>query len=114
VASLVNSNPWTLPGPPNHFEGKPTPAELECERAAAEAARKTWAPGPEAYALLDSLRAFVGKEVIIQGWDPIMLFLEDEGPSPIRATCEDVITREEDGHVRAYLVVSNPRESGDK
>ena len=37
-----------------------------------------------------------------------MFFFEDEGPTPIRATCVDVITREVGGHVRAYLSVTNP------
>ena len=105
----IRSNPWTLPGPPTHLEGRPSRSDLEREESEAAAKREAWEPGPQAFALLDQLRKFVGCEVIIQGWDPIMFLLDDEGPYPLRATCVDVITRNDpDGHLRAYLAIKDP------
>ncbi len=104
----VTFNPWKLPSGPIHLEGSPSPEQLERERAAARAARAVWKPGAEAYELTDRLRAAVGHDIVLQGWDPMMLILEDEGPHPVRARCLDVVTREDDeGHVRAYLVLSD-------
>ncbi len=107
----VGSNPWTLPGPPVDLEGCPSPEERERDEAEARARREVWEPGPEAFELVEQLKRFVGRRVVIQGWDPIMFLLDDEGPCPVRASCVDVILRKgPTGHLRAYLVLENPSE----
>ena len=105
----ISSNPWRLPGPPTYFEGAPSPAEAQREREEAAAARAVWQPGPKAHALLAELRSVVGQIVVVQGWDPIMWYMDDEGPAPIRARLRDVITRNDDGHERAFLVLDGSR-----
>lgn len=107
----IEWNPWKLPSPPVYLEGRPTPAEKEAQEAEAEERRRTWEPGPEAFDLLDRLREFVGEEVVIQGWDSIMLLLDDEGPYPVLGTCLDVVTRTgPEGRQRAYVVLEDPTE----
>jgi hypothetical protein len=106
----IDINPWALPSPPLHFEGRPSQEERAREEAEAAAQRASWTPGPRALALLDELQAFVGQRVVIQGWDPIMYWMEDEGPHPIIATCTGTLTRVDGGHLRAYLVLQDPVE----
>jgi hypothetical protein len=107
----ITTNPWTLPSEPVYLEGRPSREERARDRARAEAERRVWQPGPDAFALLERLRPFIGAEVVIQAWDSIMLFLDDEGPFPIVATCTDVLTRPDPtGHLRAYLALRNPAE----
>lgn len=56
--------------------------------------------------MLDRLRVAIGHDVVVQGWDPIMFVLDDEGPYPMRARCVDIVVRDDhDGHPQAYLVL---------
>lgn len=60
--------------------------------------------------MLDQLKAFEGRPVVIQPWDSIMFVLEEEGPNPIHAVCASVFTRtDENGLLRAYLALKFPR-----
>lgn len=105
----VDSNPWTLPGPPVYVEGIPSAEMIKRDEAEANAKRIEWKPGPDAFSLLDQLRTFVSCDVLIQGWSPIMLWMEEDGPFPIQAKCVDVITRNTDeGFVQAFLVLKDP------
>ena len=107
----IEMNPWTLPAPPVYLEGRPTAAEREADEAEAAERRRTWEPGPRAFDLLGRLREFVGKEVVIQGWDTIMFWLDDEGPYPVMGKCVDVVTRSgPEGHLRAYVALEDPTE----
>jgi hypothetical protein len=59
--------------------------------------------------MLEQLRPFVGREVVVQAWDSIMFWIDDEGPWPVRARCVDIVTRENaEGLLRAYLVLEKP------
>lgn len=107
----VDRNPWVLPSPPVYLEGRPSPEEQAKVETRVEAERRVWQPGPDAFALLERLQAFVGADIVIQAWDSIMLWLDDEGPYPIHATCTDVLTRTgPTGHLRAYVALRNPTE----
>lgn len=107
----ISRNPRVLPAPPVHLEGRPSPLERQEEQAEAEQRRRVWRPGPEAFDLLDRLRDFVGSEVVIQGWDSIMLWLDDEGPYPVIGRCAEVLTRTgPTGHTRAYVALRDPTE----
>lgn len=105
----LNTNPWTLPGPPTYVEGNPSPEKIRDDKAEADAERREWSPTNAAYELLDRLRGFAGHMVVIQAWDPIMFMLEEEGPNPIRAKCLDVKTMtNSEGLLRAYLLIDDP------
>lgn len=107
----VGHNPWVLPSPPVYLEGRPSPEEQARVEARVEAERRVWEPGPDAFALLERLRPFIGAGVVIQAWDSIMFLLDDEGPYPIVAMCTDVLTRTgPTGHQRAYIALSDPTE----
>jgi hypothetical protein len=102
----VRYNPWKLPAPPVYLEGAPSPEEQQRQVREAEAARAVWKPDASAFALLDELRPAIGQVVVVQGWDPIMLMLDDEGPHPLRARCVGMVTRDdEEGRTRAYLLL---------
>ena len=92
-----------------YVEGRPSPSERARQEAETRAARASWKPGAEAFAMLESLRCLVGREVLIQAWDAFMFYIADEGPYPVRGRCLEVVTREDsEGHLRAYLVLENP------
>lgn len=104
----ISSNPWCLPAPPLYLEGAPTPEERARQEVAAREARATWTPRPEAYALLERLRGAIGRNVVVQAWDPIMSWSDEEAPYPLRGRCVDVITRDdEEKLVRAYMVLEH-------
>ncbi len=106
----IASNPWRLPSGSVYLEGAPTPGEVEAERQQVQAARDAWKPSSEARALRERLRAAIGRKVVVQQWDAIMLWCEDEGPYPMHARCMDVITQDQGGHEQAYLVLEEVSE----
>jgi hypothetical protein len=103
-----NTNHWRFPSTPTYLEGGPSPEQREREEAAARTALALWKPGPEAFEMLDRLRLAVGHTVVVQGWDPIMFMMDDEGPYPVQARCVDIVVRDDaEGRPRAYLVLEN-------
>jgi hypothetical protein len=105
----IESNPWALPGPPIYIEGSPTPEKAARDQAEADEKMRDWAPDGRAFSLLAELQGLAGRTVLVQGWDPIMFLLEEEGPCPIRAKCMGTKTaRNPDGLLQAYLVIKDP------
>ena len=54
---LLRDNPWCVPSGPVYLEGSPTPEEAERDRRRTAAARAAWRPEPDAWALVERLRA---------------------------------------------------------
>lgn len=73
-------------------------------------ARSKWLPTASALALVDELKSLIGETVDIQFWNPIMYWLEDEGPYPLRGVMLDVAILDEGGFPQAYVVLDSPCE----
>lgn len=109
----ISTNLWKVPSVERAFdgwlEGAPTEEQRrESERSVMEE-RSNWKPGDQAWQMLEDLKAFIGHRVIIQFWDPIM-FMLDEGPSPLEVDCLDVVTLPCGEFTQAYLVLDCARE----
>ena len=91
------------------LEGRPTEAQREAVVARARAQRANWKPDAEAWNQLLRLPSFVGRRVRIQFWDDgtMWLLAEDEWPHPIEARCEGIVTLMDDGHLQAFLLLSD-------
>ncbi len=107
VRICIKTNPWCLPSAPMYIEGSPTAEQAEREAEQARAARAAWKPSPDAWALLERLRAAIGCQVVVHAWDPIMFWIAEEGPYPMRGRCVDVVVRLRDDLERAYLVLDD-------
>lgn len=101
----ITMNSWKPPGMPVWLEGSPTEEERTREEANVAAARAVWKPSKSAWLLLEHLRRAIGKSVVIQQWDEMMLFDFDDQPPAFRARCRDVVVRTETNLSAAYLVL---------
>jgi hypothetical protein len=92
------------------LEGPPPLAEEAMDLAAIIGKRFAWSPGPAAHALLAELeREVVGRAVVLQGWDDVMIMLVGDGPYPVRAVCRGVVTADDaDGLLHAFLQLEDP------
>lgn len=110
----VTTNHWSVPSEARAFdgwiEGRPTKKQKQEVLEAAKIARAEWKPSDEGFQLVEQLKCFVGTRIQVQFWDPIMYMLEDEGPFPVEADLIQVILRDDDGFLQAYLQLSNIRE----
>lgn len=108
---IISTNFWRVPSVERCFdgwlEGAPTPEERLQVIAKTELDRAAWKPSPEGMALVETLKAFIGKTVTIQFWDSCMYLLEEEGPNPLKASVVGVVLLQDVEHLQAYLEVSN-------
>lgn len=105
---------WRVPSPERAtegwVEGRPTDRQIAAAREESVRARAAWRPDDEAWCQLISLQAFVGKHVRLQFWNPIMIMLESEGPSPLTADCRGIVTIDDGGFLQPFLLVAGVRE----
>lgn len=73
-----------MPQMPMVMEGPVSDDELERMSRETEAKIAAWAPSVEAWAVLNTIEGLIGRRVEIQAWDPMMIWLEDEGPFPFQ------------------------------
>jgi hypothetical protein len=92
------------------IEGRPTEAEKNQLREKALKERATWKPSDEGMRLVEKLKEFIGRQVGVQFWDPIMNMLEDEGPFPFEGRCIDVVLLLDGEFQQAYLVLEDVQE----
>jgi len=89
------------------MEGPITDEDEERMIAETQARVAAWRPSPEAMELLDTLSAQVGSRVEIQAWDPMMIWLDDEGPFPVRGRLGAVqVPPGEDGFAMPTMALS--------
>jgi len=61
------------------LEGKPMPEELQKMKEMQDAKQEVWQPGLKAFELLVDLEGIIGREIVVQFWDDLMVLLDDEG-----------------------------------
>lgn len=89
------------------MEGPITDEDEERMIAETKARVAAWRPSAEATELLDTLSAQVGNRVEIRAWDPMMIWLDDEGPFPVRGRLVAVHAHlGKDGFPRPTMVLS--------
>lgn len=108
----VSWNSWLVPTVAGELsgilEGAPSAEEMAAIEARLAIERAGWKPSPNAWTLLEDLRPAVASYVRIQLWDSIMNHIEEEGPYPFRANCDEINTRaDERGFTQAYLRLRN-------
>ena len=110
----ISTNYWRVPSVQGAFsgwlEGKPTEEERQLVIEAAKVARAAWKPTPEAMALVEQMKRFIGSRVCLQFWDPCMWMLEEEGPFPVYVDCVGVVIMQDGDFPQAYLQVENMKE----
>lgn len=111
---VLETDPWTDPSEVITLEGsreeqlrRSVPRVPEADPQARERERA---------AVLDQLRPFVGKQVEIQAWDPIMVILDEEGPFLISGSIEELVIPDASAstppHFRLAGARSFPAEDG--
>lgn len=113
-ALTITKNHWCVPSEARAFdgwiEGRSTEQQKQEVLEATRIARAAWKPSEEGYSLVEQIKGFIGTQIQVQFWDPIMFMLEDEGPYPVLADLVRIILREDQGFLQAYLELANPRE----
>lgn len=84
----LRQNPWSEPEAIISLEGGRDDAR--------DRARPREPADPEAVkaarsAVVEHVEAFVGRQVTLQAWDPIMVVLDEEGPFPIAARVVELV-----------------------
>jgi hypothetical protein len=112
----VSRHHWQIPSPGNvlsgYLEGIPSDEEIRQLEEDALKRRAEWKPSEKALALVEQLKVFIGRRIKIQFWNSMMMYDEDEAPTPLEADCEDVVIlnivdRRGDVFPQAYLVIDN-------
>lgn len=106
--AVIHRNPWRRPQPPMVMEGEVTEEDAARMMADTEARRAAWRPSQEGADLVELLRSQIGCRIEIQAWDVMMVWLEDEGPYPMRAVLVGVETPTgNDGHPMPVLILTD-------
>ncbi len=79
---------WIIPSGDGviYYEGKPTEEVRALNIARTNELRKNWQPNSTAWNIFRQLKALTGKQVVIQLWNSLMEFGDDEGTLPF--SCE--------------------------
>lgn len=100
----ITTNPWAPLAATAPLPERSTPESAW----GAEESLTAWSPGTDAWALLARLRAFVGRKVVVQLGDPVVVMLDGEGPYPMAALCRDIVTHfDRAGRLCAFVVVQD-------
>lgn len=107
---------WQVPTEGRAFEGwlegRPTDTQRQATLARVHERAAAWKPDAEAWDQLIQLQRCVGHTVRIQFFDPGTMFLlnDDEWPHPVTARCVAVVTMIDQGHLQAFLALSDATE----
>ena len=108
---IISHNYWRVPSVERAFSGilEGNPSEEERQQIIEEAttARKAWKPSPQAFELVEKLKAYIGEKVRLQFWCTEMWWNEIEGAFPCEVNCMDVVVQTDGEFPQAFLVVSD-------